>query len=132
MAWTVLLISGVLEAGWALSLKASDGLTKLWPSIAFLVLMVISLDGLAYALRTLPVGPAYAVWTGMGAALTAIVGMAWLGEGVSVLKLVSLVLIIAGIIGLNLATESEDAALEARSEEHTSELQSRGHLVCRL
>ncbi|HLS48694.1 MAG TPA: multidrug efflux SMR transporter [Actinomycetaceae bacterium] len=116
MAWTVLLISGVLEAGWALSLKASDGLTKLWPSIAFLILMVISLGGLAYALRTLPVGPAYAVWTGMGAALTAIVGMAWLGEGVSVLKLVSLVLIIAGIIGLNLATESEDAALEAGSE----------------
>lgn len=106
MAWAVLLISGVFEAGWALCLKASDGFTKLWPSLAFLVLMVVSLGGLAYALRTLPVGPAYAVWTGLGAAITAVVGMVWLDEGVSVLKLVSLVLIIAGIVGLNLATES--------------------------
>nr|WP_321573382.1 multidrug efflux SMR transporter [Georgenia subflava] len=103
MAWTVLIVSGVLEAGWALSLKASEGFSRLWPSVTFLVLAALSFAGLAYALRTLPVGTAYAVWTGIGASLTAVVGMAVLGEGVSVLKLVSLVLIVAGIIGLNLA-----------------------------
>ncbi|MHB1065081.1 MAG: DMT family transporter [Georgenia sp.] len=103
MAWVVLILSGVLEAGWALSLKASEGFSRLWPSVSFLVLATLSFVGLAYALRTLPVGTAYAVWTGIGASITAIVGMAVLGETVSVLKLVSLVLIVAGIIGLNLA-----------------------------
>ena len=103
MAWIILLGSGVLEAGWALSLKASEGFTRLWPSVWFGVLALASFAGLAYALRTLPVGTAYAVWTGVGASITAVVGMAVLGEGVSVLKLVSLVLIVAGIVGLNLA-----------------------------
>ncbi|WP_127132136.1 multidrug efflux SMR transporter [Georgenia sp. SYP-B2076] len=103
MAWLILIGSGVLEAGWALSLKASDGLSRLWPSVSFVVLTVVSLLGLSYALRTLPVGTAYAVWTGIGASVTAVVGMAVLGESVSVLKLVSLVLIVAGIVGLNLA-----------------------------
>ena len=103
MAWTVLILSGLLEAGWALSLKASEGFSRLWPSVFFVVLLVASMGGLAYALRTLPVGTAYAVWTGIGASVTAVVGMAVLGESVSVLKLVSLVLIVAGIVGLNLA-----------------------------
>ncbi len=103
MAWVVLILSGVLEAGWALCLKASEGFSKLWPTLGFLVLAVASFAGLAYALRTLPVGTAYAVWTGVGASITAIVGMAFLQETVSVLKLVSLVLIVAGIVGLNLA-----------------------------
>lgn len=103
MAWLVLILSGVLEAGWALSLKASEGFSRLWPTVSFLVLAALSFLGLAYALRTLPVGTAYAVWTGIGASITAVVGMAVLGETVSVLKLVSLVLIVAGIIGLNLA-----------------------------
>jgi quaternary ammonium compound-resistance protein SugE len=103
MAWTVLILSGLLEAGWALSLKASEGFSRLWPSVFFVVLLIASMGGLAYALRTLPVGTAYAVWTGIGASVTAVVGMAVLGESVSVLKLVSLVLIVAGIVGLNLA-----------------------------
>ncbi|MFD1506471.1 multidrug efflux SMR transporter [Georgenia yuyongxinii] len=103
MAWIVLIVSGLLEAGWALSLKASDGFSRLWPSVSFLVLATLSFVGLAYALRTLPVGTAYAVWTGIGASVTAVVGMAVLGEGTSVLKLVSLVLIVAGIIGLHVA-----------------------------
>ncbi len=103
MAWVVLIFSGLLEAGWALSLKASEGFSRLWPSVGFVVLAVASFLGLAYALRTLPVGTAYAVWTGVGASITAIVGMALLEETVSVLKLVSLVLIVAGIVGLNLA-----------------------------
>lgn len=102
MAWFVLIVSGLLESGWALSLKASDGLSRLWPTVAFVVLLVASMGGLAWALRSLPVGVAYAAWTGVGAAVTAIVGMAWLGEAVSVGKIVSLVLIVAGIVGLHL------------------------------
>ncbi|WP_448073464.1 DMT family transporter [Georgenia yuyongxinii] len=103
MAWIVLVVPGFLEAGWALCLKASDGFRRLWPSVGFLVLAALSSGGLAYALRTLPVGTAYAVWTGIGASVTAVVGMALLGEGTSALKLVSLVLIVAGIIGLHVA-----------------------------
>lgn len=110
-AWVVLILSGLLEAGWALCLKASEGFSKLWPTVGFLVLAVGSFLGLAYALRTLPVGTAYAVWTGIGASITAVVGMAFLQEGVSVLKLVSLVLIVAGIVGLNLAENGVALAL---------------------
>jgi len=102
MAWVVLIVSGLLEAGWALSLKASDGFTRLWPSVAFVVLLVASMGGLAWSLRALPVGIAYAVWTGIGASVTAVVGMIWLDEAVSVGKIVSLVLIVAGIVGLHL------------------------------
>lgn len=103
MAWVVLMLSGVLEAGWAISLKLSGGFSRLWPSVLFLVLAPISFAGLAWAMRVLPAGPAYAVWTGIGAALTAVVGMIWLGDGVTVVKVVSLVLIVSGVIGLNLA-----------------------------
>lgn len=100
--WIVLVASGVLEAVWAIALKLSDGLSRLWPSVTFVVVGVASFAGLAYALKTLPAGSAYAVWTGTGAALTAAIGMAWLREPVSVLKIVSLVLIVAGVVGLNL------------------------------
>ena len=102
MAWAVLIVSGLLEAGWALSLKASDGLSRLWPSVAFGVLLAASMGGLAWSLRSLPVGVAYAVWTGIGATVTAVIGMVWLGEGASVGKIVSIVLIVAGIVGLHL------------------------------
>jgi len=94
MAWIVLIVSGLLEAGWALSMKASDGFTRLWPTVSFAVL--------SWALRSLPVGVAYGVWVGVGAAATAILAILWLGESVSVLKIVSLVLIVAGVVGLNL------------------------------
>ncbi|GII98799.1 quaternary ammonium compound-resistance protein SugE [Sediminihabitans luteus] len=104
MAWAVLVVSGMLEAGWALSLKASDGFSRLWPSVTFVVLLAASMGGLAFALRTLPVGTAYAVWVGIGATLTAVIGMIWMGETVSVLKLMSIVLIVAGVVGLNLAS----------------------------
>lgn len=102
MAWAVLIVSGLLEAGWALSLKASDGLSRPWPSVLFGVLLAASMGGLAFALRSLPVGVAYAVWTGIGATVTAAIGMVWLGEAVSVGKVVSIVLIVAGIVGLQL------------------------------
>ena len=104
MAWIVLILSGVLEAGWALSLKASDGLTKLWPSVLFVVLLVASMGGLSWALRTLPVGVAYGVWVGIGAALTAVLAVVVFDEPVTVLKIVSLVLIVAGVVGLNLSS----------------------------
>ena len=103
MAWVILIISGMLEAGWALSLKASEGFSRLWPSVTFVVLLALSMGGLAISLRTLPVGVAYAVWTGVGASLTAIVAVALFDEPMSVLKIVSLVLIVAGIVGLNLS-----------------------------
>jgi quaternary ammonium compound-resistance protein SugE len=111
MAWAVLIVSGLLEAGWALSLKASDGLSRLWPSVLFGVLLAASMGGLALALRSLPVGVAYAVWTGIGATVTAAIGMVWLDEAVSVGKLVSIVLIVAGIVGLHLF--GGEAAVEA-------------------
>ncbi len=103
MAWFVLVLAGLFEAGWAISLKQSEGFTRLLPSLSFVVFAAISLGGLAWALKQLPVGTAYAVWTGIGAALTAIIGMVWLGDGVSTLKLVSITLIVSGVIGLNLA-----------------------------
>ncbi|MET0863129.1 MAG: multidrug efflux SMR transporter [Nakamurella sp.] len=103
MAWIVLIISGLLEAGWALSLKASNGLTKLWPSVSFVVLLIASMAGLMFALRTLPVGPAYAVWVGIGAVLTAVIGIIAFKDPVNAMTIGSIVLIIAGVVGLQLA-----------------------------
>lgn len=103
LAWIVLILSGMLEAGWALSLKASDGFSKLWPSVSFVVLLVLSMVGLSYALKTLPVGVAYGVWVGIGAALTAVLAIVLFDEPVTVLKVISLVLIVAGVVGLNLS-----------------------------
>lgn len=103
MVWAVLIVSGFFEAGWAISLKLSNGFTRLWWSVAFAVSALISLGGLAWAMKHLPAGPAYAVWTGIGAVLTAVIGMVWLGDGVTTLKLVSMGLIVSGVIGLNLA-----------------------------
>jgi len=100
MAWVILFIAGLLEMVWALLLKQSAGFSKPIPTIGFFVSLLLSMFLLAQSLRTLPVGTAYAVWTGIGAAGTAIVGMIWLGESRDVLKLVSLVMLIAGIVGL--------------------------------
>ena len=103
MAWIILIVSGMLEAGWALSLKASHGFTRLWPSVSFVVLLVGSMVGLSFALKSLPVGVAYGVWVGIGALLTAVLAIVYFEESLSVLKIVSLVLIVAGIVGLNLS-----------------------------
>lgn len=104
MAWVILFVAGLLEMAWALLLKQSEGFTRPGPTIGFVVTLFLSMFLLAQAIRTLPVGTAYAVWTGIGAAGTAIVGMIWLGESRDVLKLVSLVMLIAGIIGLRLTS----------------------------
>ena len=103
MAWLLVLIAGVFETGFAVLLKQSHGITRVWPTAGFAICALISFGLLTIALRKLEVGPAYAVWTGIGAAGTAVVGMAVLGESVSVMKLVSIGLILAGVIGLNLS-----------------------------
>ncbi|UGQ14910.1 multidrug efflux SMR transporter [Yinghuangia sp. ASG 101] len=103
MAWVLVVIAGCLETGFALLLKASDGFTKLWPTIGFAICAISSFGLLTLSLKTLDVGPAYAVWTGIGAAGTAIMGIWLYGESSSVLKLISIALILAGVVGLNLS-----------------------------
>src|ERR1700760_1377605 len=103
MAWVMLVGAGVCETAFAVLLKLSHGLTRPWPTAGFAVSALVSFGLLTLALKHLEVGPAYAVWTGIGAVGTAAVGMLWLGDAVSVLKLVSIGLILAGVIGLNLS-----------------------------
>jgi quaternary ammonium compound-resistance protein SugE len=103
MAWLLVVVAGLFETGFAVLLKQSHGITRLWPTVGFAACALVSFGLLTMALRKLEVGSAYAVWTGLGAAGTAIVGMWALGESVSPLKVVSIGLILAGVIGLNLS-----------------------------
>lgn len=103
MAWLVLLVSGVLEAVWALALDRSDGLSRPGPSAVFLGALVLSMAGLALAMRELPVGTAYAVWVGVGASLTVAWAMATGAEPVSLVRLLCLAAIVGGVVGLKLA-----------------------------
>jgi len=100
MAWTCLIIAGILEIGWAIGLKYTEGFSRLWPSVATLGAMIASFALLSVALKTIPVGTGYAVWTGIGAAGTAIIGMAFLGESREALRILCILLIIAGGLGL--------------------------------
>ena len=102
MAWVVLIVSGVLEAVWATALGKSEGFLKPIPSIVFLVALALSMSGLAYAMRDLPVGTAYAVWVGIGAVLTVAYAMAFDGEPVSVLRVVFLGGIVGCVVGLKI------------------------------
>lgn len=102
MAWTYLVIAGLFEIGWAIGLKYSEGLTRLWPSVWTAASMAVSVFLLAKALRDIPVGTGYAVWTGIGAVGTAILGMVLFDESHDVLRLLCIALIIAGIVGLKL------------------------------
>jgi quaternary ammonium compound-resistance protein SugE len=102
MAWVVLILAGLFEVGWAVGLKYSHGLTRLWPSVATALLMAVSLFLLGVALRKLPLGTAYAVWTGTGAVGTAILGIALFGEPATAGRLACVGLIVAGIVGLRL------------------------------
>ena len=103
MAWVIVITAGIFETGFAVFLKMSHGLTKLWPTVGFAVCTLISFGLLTLALKHLEVGAAYAVWTGIGAAGAALVGMAVLGDPVSTMKMVSIGLILSGVIGLNLS-----------------------------
>ena len=102
MAWIVLVVSGMLEAVWATALGKSDGFSRLGPSVVFAVALVLSMSGLAYAMRDLPVGTAYAVWVGIGAVLTASYAMAFDGEPVSAIRILLLLGIVGCVIGLKL------------------------------
>ena len=104
MAWVVLVIAGLFEVGWAIGLKYTDGFTRFWPTLGTVLAMGISLGLLGLAMKSLPVGTSYAVWVGVGAVGTAILGIVLLGESANVGRLVSLGLIVAGIVGLKLAT----------------------------
>lgn len=100
MAWLVLVVSGLFETVWATALAASDGFRRPVPVLVFALGSIVSLGGLAYALRTIPVGTGYAVWTGVGAVCTAIYGIAVLGEPATAARIVCLGLIVSGIVGL--------------------------------
>lgn len=104
MAWIVLLFAGLLEVVWAVGLKYSHGFTRLTPSIITILAIIASMGLLAYAMRDLPVGTAYAIWTGIGAVGTAIVGIIFLGESANMFRLLSLALIITGLIGLKVSS----------------------------
>ena len=105
MAWVSVFIAGVFEMVWAVGLKYSDGFSRLWPSVLTIGAMMISFWLLSYALKTLPVGTTYAVWTGIGAAGTALMGMLLFGESRDAARLVCIGLIIAGILGLRLVEQ---------------------------
>src|SRR5262245_766021 len=100
MAWTYLIVAGLFEMGWAIGLKYTDGFTRLWPSLWTIGAMIVSLWCLAVALRTIPVGTGYAVWTGIGAAGTAILGMILFQEARDLTRVLSIGAIVAGIIAL--------------------------------
>lgn len=104
MSWLLLVLAGLLEIGWAIGLKYTEGFTRLWPSIGTVTAMVLSMVLLGIAMKALPVGTAYAVWVGIGAVGTVILGIVLFGEPADALRLVSVGLIIAGIVGLKLAT----------------------------
>jgi quaternary ammonium compound-resistance protein SugE len=104
MAWLILVLAGLLEVGWAVGLKYTDGFSRLWPSVWVGIAMILSVGLLSVAMKSLPAGTAYAVWTGIGAAGTVILGATLLGEPLGVGRVVCLVLILAGVIGLKLVS----------------------------
>ena len=113
MDWAILIVAGILEVAWAVGLKYSDGFSRLWPSLATVAALAGSMVLLALALRTLPLGTAYTVWTGIGAIGTVILGIALFGEAASAARLGCISLILIGIVGLKLTTPSK--AAEAKS-----------------
>jgi len=104
MAWLTLLVAGLFEVAWAIGLKYTEGFTRLWPSVGTLAAMGLSVLLLGLAMKTLPVGTSYAVWVGVGAVGTAILGIVLFGEPANAGRLISLGLIVAGIVGLKLST----------------------------
>jgi quaternary ammonium compound-resistance protein SugE len=104
MAWVILILAGLFETGWAIGLKYTEGFTRFWPTVWTVFAMIVSLWLLGIAMRTLPVGTAYSVWVGVGAVGTVALGIALLEEPANAARLASVGLIIAGIIGLKLAT----------------------------
>ena len=106
MAWVWLVLAGLLEIVWAVGLKYTDGFTRVWPSVMTVAAMIASVYFLAIAVRTIPIGTGYAVWTGIGAVGVAILGMILFGEPRTLLRIGSILLIVAGIVGLKLVTSA--------------------------
>jgi len=104
MPWIILVLAGLFEVGWAIGLKYTDGFTKLWPTVGTVAAMAISLGLLGIAMKSLPVGTAYAIWVGVGAVGTVILGIVLFQEPMNPLRLVSVGLIVAGLVGLKLAS----------------------------
>ncbi len=104
MAWVLLVLAGLFEVGWAIGLKYTEGFTRPWPTVGTVLAMIVSLGLLGLAMKSLPVGTSYAVWVGVGAVGTALLGIVLLGEPANAGRLVSLGLIVAGIVGLKLST----------------------------
>jgi quaternary ammonium compound-resistance protein SugE len=104
MAWSILVVAGLLEVSWAIGLKFTEGFSRLWPTVGTVLAMIFSVALLGIAVKSLPVGTAYAVWVGVGAVGTAALGILLFGEPSSPARLVSIGLIVAGIVGLKLAT----------------------------
>jgi len=104
MAWIILTIAGLFEVGWAIGLKYTHGFTRLWPTIGTVASMIVSLWLLGIAMKSLPVGTAYAVWVGVGAVGTVFLGIVLFGEAANIGRLISVLLIVAGIVGLKIAT----------------------------
>jgi len=105
MAWLMLLVAGILEVVWAYAMKQSDGFSRLWPSLITLAGMVASFVLLAAAMRTIPLGTAYTIWTGIGAVGAFVVGIAVLGEQVNAMRIVAAVLIVCGLVMMKLASD---------------------------
>lgn len=103
MSWILLVLAGLFEVGWAIGLKYTEGFTKLWPSVGTVAAMIVSLGLLGLAMKSLPVGTAYAIWVGVGAVGTVILGIVLFNEPVNALRIGSVVLIVAGLVGLKLA-----------------------------
>lgn len=108
MAWVYLLLAALFEIAWAIGLKYSRGFTRIWPSLATLAAMVVSMTLLALAVRTLPIGTGYAVWTGIGAVGTALLGILLFGEPATAWRMFFLGLIVVGLLGLKLTTLPEE------------------------
>ena len=104
MAWVILTVAGLFEIGWAVGLKYTEGFTRLWPTLGTAASMIVSLGLLGLALRALPLGTAYAVWTGVGTIGTALLGIAQFSESADLVRLACIGLIVAGIVGLKLVT----------------------------
>ena len=110
MAWVYLIIAGIFECGWAIGIKYSEGFTKLLPSILTVLAMIVSFWLLSLAMKTIPIGTAYAVWTGIGAVGVAVLGMVFLGEPKDIMRIICLLLIVTGIVGLKVFSVTNNAS----------------------
>lgn len=109
MYWIVLFVAGLFEVAWAIGLKYTDGFSKLWPSVFTIACMIISMGLLAYAVKHLPIGTAYAIWTGIGAVGTAILGIILFNESKELIRIFFIFLIVVGIIGLKIFSGQSSA-----------------------